>query len=367
MQNENGRFNHVGKVLCKSNWQTTKSILNESITKKVSPIMMVDLTDACNYNCDFCIDKSIVREKENKEIDWNTLSSLITQLREHGCNCLEISGGGEPTLYSKFPEFIALATQLDYRLALITNGSMLKKYADILRVAPFDWIRVSLDSSCAVTHSIIHKTKYNYYDEILCGIEKLVDSLVVGISFLITEDNVDEIFLAAQNAKQLRVKYFEIKPLTHNYKATIYNNNSKIAMVEKQILLAKKLEDDHFKVVYPSSLTNWLNQKEKCEMGYSKCLAAFYRSVVTPSGVYICPNHRGKNRCKFVPSTVEEMMDFRNREINFIDPSKDCDSFCARDSINTLLYSFKRSIAYEPEIIDYLGWPVDYGEDILWI
>lgn len=367
MQNEFGRFDHTGKVFCKSNWQITKNILDGSIAQKISPIMTIDLTNACNYNCDFCIDRAIVSGKANKEINWDTLSTLITQAREKGCHCLEISGGGEPTLYSHFNEFIALASQLEYRLALITNGSMLKKYADVLRDAPFDWIRISLDSSCAATHSLVHKTKVNYYNDVLSGIEKLVDYHTIGISFLITDDNTNEIFIAAQKAKQLHVKYFEVKPLTHNYKSTIHNDDTKIATVQEQLSLAMELEDENFKVFCPSSLHDWMNRQDDYQKEYPKCLAAYYRSVVTPSGVYICPNHRGNNVNECVPSTADEIIDFRNREIDFIDPRKDCCSFCARAAINTLLYSIINSTNYNPAILNYFGWPVDYGEDAVWI
>ena len=110
-----------------------------------------------------------------------------------------------------------------------------------------------------------------------------------------------------------------------------------------------------------------MKQQDDYNKEYTKCLAAYYRSVVTPSGVYVCPTHRGKNASECIPSTVDEIIHFRNREIDFIDPSKDCCSFCARATINTLLYEIMSSINYNPAIINYLGWPVDYGEDAVWI
>lgn len=367
MQDLFRRFDHTSKIFCKSNWQTTKDILDGTITDKVSPIMTMDLTDACNYNCEFCIDKSIVHNKTNKEINWEVLSDIIKQARNGGCRCIEISGGGEPTLYSHFREFIMLASQLKYRLALITNGSTLNKYASILRDAPFDWIRISLDSSSEKMHEVVHNTKRNYFSEVLNGIEKLVDYHTIGISFLITDDNINDIFATAKIAKKLRANYFEVKPLTQNYKSTIHNDNAKISIVKEQLLLTRELEDDFFKVACPSSLDYWINKQKSCSKDYSKCLVAYYRSVITPSGVYICPNHRGKNVSKHIPLNVDEIIDYRNREIDFIDPRKDCCYFCARAPINTLLCNLKNTVNYNRDIIDYLGWPVDYGEDAIWI
>lgn len=367
MQKEFGRFDHAEKIFCKSNWQTTKNILDGSIERNISPIMTIDLTNACNFSCPFCIDKSIVREKVNEEIEWDLLMQLLQQARSKGCRCLEISGGGEPTLYSKFSEFIILATQLEYRLALITNGSMLCNYINLLQKAPFDWIRVSLDASNELTHTKVHKTGGKYFDEILSGIEKLVEYHTVGISFLITHENINELYETAVIAKKLHARYFEVKPLTCNYKSSICNFDTEIEAVQNQLLSIRQIEDESFKVFCPASLKKWMEQRKENPKEYSKCLAAYYRSVITPSGVYICPIHRGKNVSQHMPFTADEIIDFRNREIKSIDPSKECCSFCARASINTLLYGIINSVEINPALIDYLGWPVDYGEDIVWI
>ena len=50
-----------------------------------------------------------------------------------------------------------------------------------------------------------------------------------------------------------------------------------------------------------------------------------------------------------------------------INPSKQCKHFCARNKINECINILCRIKKYAPEFIDYLGWPIDYDNDIEWM
>lgn len=82
---------------------------------------------------------------------------------------IEITGGGAPTLYTRFGDFISYAAQLNYHLVLVTNGSLLKKYETLLMASPIDWIRISLDAACPETHPRLHGIGLDMFNEILAS------------------------------------------------------------------------------------------------------------------------------------------------------------------------------------------------------
>ena len=122
--------------------------------------------------------------------------------------------------------------------------------------------------------------------------------------------------------------------------------------------------DDTFSIIYPSSINySQMNQEKK----YTICEACYYRTVLTPSGIYPCSYFRGLTDGTEIPTGWENMVKIRNSEINKINPSKQCKHFCARNKINECINILCRIKKYAPEFIDYLGWPIDYGNDIEWM
>lgn len=360
------KFDHLNKIFCKSNWSYTKKLIMDDVINDVSPILTLDLTNNCNFKCGYCIDSELVSTSKSKEIEWELLKNLLIDLRQKGCGYLEVSGGGEPTLYSKFGEFLELTSKLKFKLGLMTNGSMLDKFKSNIEKSPFDWIRVSLDAANEMSHSNIHGVK-NYFYKILDSIKFLSSKLNVGISFLINELNVDEMYDAAKIAKEYNTKYIEFKPLTFNYKCSEFIDAKYKNKIESYLYKIESLRSAEFQIFYSASLKNWLNNNYNFSNNYDKCFAACYRSVLTPTGMYACPYHRGMNSTGNIPQNAKELIDMRNDSLEKIKPSIDCQFFCIRSNINKAINNIKRASANNLEILNYIGWPFDYGDDIKWI
>lgn len=205
------RLNHEQKMFSKTNWEFTKKIVEGNFESQVSPILTLDVSKKCNFHCNHCVDQETVN-KDNLEIDWGILKQLLVDLKMQGCSCVELTGGGEPTTYTHFKDLIKLLSLLQYRIALISNGSNLHKYCDDIINAPFDWIRISLDSSNAHTHSVVHGCSLNVFKSITDSVKKIAKYKTVGISFLILPNNYKEIYNCAKYVKELNVKYIEVKP-----------------------------------------------------------------------------------------------------------------------------------------------------------
>ena len=125
------RLDHSKKIFSHTNWESTKEIICGSIKNKFSPILTLDLTEQCNYFCNYCVDRKNLNKIHAKSLEWDFLKLMLPDIRKMGCRGIEMAGGGEPTLYKHFEEFILFASKLGFRLALITNGSQLYKSIEV--------------------------------------------------------------------------------------------------------------------------------------------------------------------------------------------------------------------------------------------
>ena len=111
-------------------------------TKKASPItLQVALTDKCNLKCDFC---SVANRDKGKEWDYDELITAVDNFIWLGIEAIELTGGGEPTLYSRFREFTTYCQLKGLKIGLITNGTMLMAIQDIL--PKLTWLRISMNT-----------------------------------------------------------------------------------------------------------------------------------------------------------------------------------------------------------------------------
>ena len=182
--------------------------------------IQIDPEAFCNDNCEFCSyrkedgynnemtkllgakagsteHKAIGRPSIESRIPDEILLDIPYQMIDAGIPAIEITGGGEPTLHPKFKQFYKSCGDCGLDIGLVTNGSRLDNETIDMVKKHGQWIRLSMDSSNPETHRKIHRTPNFDFEKRLGKVERLVnnkpDSLTVGISFIITPDNVDDI------------------------------------------------------------------------------------------------------------------------------------------------------------------------------
>ncbi len=300
-----------------SNTLTLEEALENAPTK--APISInLDVTTACNYRCDHCVDMDILNKNINYEHE--ALKDSLTNLANNGLRSVIIIGGGEPTAYKGFEDVVRHLKSMDIQIGVVTNGSMMKKIeavADVLDER--DWVRLSLDSGTNDTFRAMHKPGSKKVTlEWICAhippIKKINPKFKIGFSFIIvwkdceTNDtkiieNVDEIIPAAKLAKAHEFDYISYKPFLT--RAEI--NNAEVIGIDKErnyvasimekirnnINDAKELEDEKFaaiestnlRVLENSTYMNYSEQPHNCHMQY-------FRQVLSPLGVFNCPVYR---------------------------------------------------------------------------
>ena len=278
----------------------------------------LDMTTACNYRCDHCVDMDILNKNINYEHDL--LKDSLTYLGERGLRSVIIIGGGEPTAYKGFEDIVRHLKAMDIQIGVVTNGSMMKKIesvADVLQQR--DWVRLSLDSGTNETFRAMHKPGSKKCTlEWICNhipaIKKLNAKFMIGFSFIIVWkdcetnnmkiiENVEEIVMAAELAKQHQFDYISFKPFLTRAEL----NNAEVVGIDKQqqhvesvmkkirtaVNQAKQLENETFAVVESTNLRvlengtymNYTEQPHNCHMQY-------FRQVLSPLGVFNCPVYR---------------------------------------------------------------------------
>lgn len=284
----------------------------------------LDITTACNFACDHCVDMDIL----NTGIKYNheKLLDSLKLMAERGLRSVIVIGGGEPTVYPKFVETITFMKELGLQVSVVSNGSGMKKIAEI---APLldekDWVRLSLDSATDETFQAMHKPKgrgitLDQICEAVPGIKDINPRFPIGFSFIVTwrgafindskiVENIGEIVDAAERARRYRFDYIAYKPFLtraeeNNAEIVDISETDKhfdavVARLRESVNEAKKLATDTFRVIETTNLkvlenrsfATYSEQPHECHM-------QFFRQVLSPLGMYNCPVYRNQSHGK---------------------------------------------------------------------
>ena len=296
---------------------------------EMAPVSInLDLTLACNYACTHCIDWDILNTGPRMEEE--NLRESLTLMAQRGLKSVILIGGGEPTLYPGFAEFVRFAKQeLKLQIAVVSNGSRGDR---LLEIAPYleegDWIRLSLDSGSNELFRAMHQPNSAAVDldEICSWIPKIRaanSAPRLGYSFIIVWrgasrdeeqllENIHEIVPAAVRAQEAGFDYISYKPVLErlddgaevmNPSHTSEDTRVVVRRIRGEISKAREGAGESFEI-YES--TNLRSLEEGTWRKYTRqpktCHMQALRQVLTPTGVFNCPAHRGVDKALLAPA-----------------------------------------------------------------
>jgi pyruvate-formate lyase-activating enzyme len=278
----------------------------------------LDLTLACNYKCDHCIDWDILNGPV-KHLD-DELRDSMQLMAGKGLRSVILIGGGEPTLYPGFASFVGNLKSLGLKVSIVSNGSRGDRLLDAAQhLGSGDWIRLSLDSGSNGTFQRMHNPSKASLtlDEICSWIPKIraaSPELDVGYSYIVTWkggvrddtkiiENIGEIVQATKRARDAGFSYISFKPFLERTEegaevmdpSRSTEDSKKVrARIVANIDEARKLERPGFRVMESTNLRvleegRW----EDREVQPRTCHMQALRQVVTPLGTFNCPAYRG--------------------------------------------------------------------------
>ena len=334
-------------------------------------VVELDTTEACNLACPGCISEDLVSNKTS--FSNERLLEIGKEMKEIGVKAVILIGGGEPLAHPMVGKLIDYLGENDIHVGITTNGYFIDRYMD--SIAKYSkWTRISMDAATASTFDKLRPGKdgNSKFDYIINNMRKLgkIKNGTMGYSYLIRteadgfgiESNIGEIYDAAKLARDLGCDYFEVKP-SYSYvggqdHALVKHAKERMDEARKIIKRLDELERPGFKVVKAINLEDSLNCVDvKQEKGYHRCVVADFRTLITPSGVYVCPYWRGKDKFRIGNAHTTSLQDIWNSErrrevMEFVDPSFVCDFHCLRDESNKMIYEMIESDTSKIQIID---------------
>lgn len=166
---------------------------NKGIPKPQS--LQVALTEICNLKCVFC---SVANRTHKYVWDYDKLLQATKNFIDLGIKTIEISGGGEPTLYPHINEYIMFLKKHNIQIGLITNGININSTISKHLLNDISWIRIS-------ANVLDYKDKIDIPEDY---------TGTLGFSYCWTEgiSSVEQLRKIQDIAKSNNVKYIRLVP-----------------------------------------------------------------------------------------------------------------------------------------------------------
>jgi MoaA/NifB/PqqE/SkfB family radical SAM enzyme len=284
-----------------------------------SPISInLDLTSACNFSCPFCVDSKLINA--GKTLTLEGVKKTIHTLHSHGLLSVILIGGGEPTLHKDFGEIVRYIKSKRLQIGIVTNGSRLEKIEAIVgELREKDWIRISIDAAGERVFKALHLPKTQVtLGRILEKAEKVKEKnpvVSLGYSFVIVWEsveingkrlcpNLDEMTRSVELAREFSFDYVSFKPClvrwNESQRETLLKNVGKtkeeeiIEQIKVHLQTARDVARDQVRILESSNLVAMLNREtDQIKKQPKRCHMQFFRTVVTPFGIFHCPAFRG--------------------------------------------------------------------------
>jgi MoaA/NifB/PqqE/SkfB family radical SAM enzyme len=352
-------------------------------TLKGPLLIEFDPTTACNYSCPECISAGLLNKDH---IPAHTIDRLLREFVRAGTKGIIFIGGGEPLAHAAMPRPLELAFELGLKVGLTTNGSLLDRHMEAIGRC-VSWTRVSVDAASAETYALFRPNRIrDSFNKVVRNMEALARRKegALGYSFLVVQrprerqyatfsdspdklvaveslrrntpdrqeyvTNAHELFAAARLAREIGCDYFEFKPMVDPTHYLLAFDEPLRCLIGEQHARSLELETETFKIIAPRSIEYLRQRDDPVEAKtYSQCPAMELRTLVTPSGIYPCPYHRGREDKRLATLDVvangsfEEFWasDARRDAMRKTNPSCDCQFYCIRHPTNLALHGLK--------------------------
>ncbi len=284
-----------------------------------SPISInLDLTSSCNFACRFCVDSKLINS--GKSFKLQEVKKTIDTLHSYGLLSVILIGGGEPTLHKDFEEIVRYIKNKKLQIGIVSNGSKLEKVVRVVEsLEEKDWIRISIDAADERVFKGLHHPRtgvtLNRILEKAKEVKKKNPKVSLGYSFVVVwegveingrelSSNMDEMVGSVERAGEFSFDYVSFKPCLvrwdESQRETLLKNVEKtreekiIEQIQDRLRRARRAAGQRVKILESSNLKAMLSRETaQLKKQPQRCHMQFFRTVVTPFGIFHCPAFRG--------------------------------------------------------------------------
>ncbi|QNP74826.1 radical SAM protein [Streptomyces roseirectus] len=357
------RLDLVAKLYQPSGWPR---ILEAASGSPTGAPLVVDLdpTTFCDLACPECISGRLLNQGR---FTPDRLAALARELVDLSVRAVVLIGGGEPLAHRGTRGVLRILGEAGLAVGVVTNGTMIRQnLAELARYA--SWVRVSVDAGTAGTYGRFRPDRkgHSVFDKVIANMRLLAAEKTgaLGYSFLVmsreepdgtTVTNHHEVLRAAELAHDIGCDYFETKAMFDDDHHIVQVPRATLDSVDRQLAEAARLQSDRFHLVNSSTLTALRGHTGPVQpKAYHRCRVTELRTLVTPSGVYVCSYHRGNPLARIGDAVTDDLATiWRTSDRGIVDPSRDCRFHCARHRTNLELEHIGEGAGARPLTEDY--------------
>ncbi|MBF0124393.1 MAG: radical SAM protein [Magnetococcales bacterium] len=324
----------------------------------VAPVhICIKPTNRCNHDCWYCSYKVSNLQLgtdmvEEDSIPADKMDEIVSDIIAMGVKAVTFSGGGEPLLYKPLPDVVRRLANGGVKVATLTNGINLKgRMADAFADCG-TWVRISIDAWDDVSYCQARGLKGTPFSQVVENVRHFTGrngSCVLGISYIITQDNYEHIYDVSLMFRELGVNHVKLSGVVVSDDGAGNNDyhHSIMPRVKEEIQRAQALNNDSFSVV-----DHYHELEERFDKQYTFCPFLQFLTVIgADCGVYVC--HDKAYTDSGLLGSIKEC-DFRSfwfseenrRRIYALDPSQQCHHHCVTHARNLAILEY---LSIEPE------------------
>ncbi len=311
-------------------------------------------TNVCNHHCAYCTYGSggTTQKTENRnEIDhrdsipWPKLQEILQDMGHMGVKAITFSGGGEPLCYPQIVEAATLAREQGIELSLISNGQLLSgDRAEAFRTAK--WVRISFDSPVKETYCRLRGLPDSAFDTVTKNIADFAKAkdkdCVLGVNFVISRANADEVYEAARLLRELgcdNVKFAAVVENEPHYHAGIKDH-----VIEQIHRAQADFAGDGFAIINNYE-NDWMDKNFHAQP-FDTCYTCRLVTVIAADQrVYFC--HTRAYDSEAVVGDLHDQSFYgmwfseaTKQRLQTLRPRKDCKNFCVYQQRNELIAAY---------------------------
>lgn len=219
----------------KPNYDDNRQILADIIPLRTPLAIQVAPSSVCNFKCNYCIQSS-PDMKDKKIMEWDTFEKLCEQLKGFDDKLKQITfaGWGEPLVNRDLPKMIShiKKTGVVQKVAVFTNGLLLKRDALSLVDAGADFIKISLQGMSTGKYKEISGVKLDF-DDLVADIKFLYENrkdckIFIKIGDIDLTENEKELFYSTFRNITDRMYIESIRPIFENLSSSAMLKDKKI-------------------------------------------------------------------------------------------------------------------------------------------